>query len=235
MMKLMIVLPVFLAAGCVSTGIWGSGRVVSKDVPSGAFERIQVQNTFQVEVTQGPAYSVTLSADDNLWDYVDVYNDGGTLHLGMKGMSSYQDTHLTAKITLPRMTGIDVNGAASAVLHGVDDPTNRVELRVGGASTLDGEVRCREILVDVSGAATVTLRGSADALTLDVQDASHAHLNQFLTRATQARVGGAADASIIATGDLDFDVSGAAHFSYAGRPIIHQAESSGASTVHAVR
>lgn len=234
MMRWLSILPVLLAAGCITNGIPGSGRVVTKDIPCGAFDRVQVDNTFHVDVTQGPGYSLLASADDNLWDHVDIYNLGGILHIGMKS-GNYQNTHLSAKITLPRLAAIEVNGAASAQLQSIEDPGGRVEVRVGGASSLDGEVRCREILVSVTGAATVSLRGSAELMTLDIDGAAHAHLEQFRTRVTRARVADAADATILATGELEFAVSGAAHFTYAGHPMIRRAESSGASTVHGMK
>lgn len=233
MMRWLVILPVLLSAGCVMNGIPGSGRIVTKDIPCGAFDRVQVDNTFQVDVTQGPGYSLLVSADDNLWDYVDIYNIGGILHVGMKS-GNYQNAHLTAKITLPRLAAIEVNGAASAQLHSIEDPDGRIDIRAGGASSLDGEVRCREIHVGVTGAATVSLRGGAEEMTLDVDGASHARLEQFHTRFTRARVADAADASIFASRELEFEVTGAAHFTYAGHPMIRRAESSGASKVHGV-
>jgi hypothetical protein len=231
MLKSLALLAAMLTAGCVFNGIQGSGRVVAKDIPCGAFDRVQIDNAYHVDVTQGPGYSLSVSVDDNLWDYVDIYNYGGILHVGMKS-GSYQNTHLSAKVVLPRLTAIEVNGAASAMLHSIDDPGNRIEIRVGGASSLDGDVRCREILVAVTGAGTVTLRGYADAMALDADGAAHAHLEQFRTRATRARVDGAADATVLATGELEFEVTGAARFTYAGHPMIRRAESSGAATVH---
>jgi hypothetical protein len=221
-----------LASGCNVGGIRGSGVLVTKDLPPGAFDKIEADGTFHVEVTQGAAYAVTVTADDNLWDYINVYNDTGTLHLGMKGFSSYQDTHLSAKIVLPRLTGLMLDGATHADVHGINDPGSTVELRISGASNADGDIHCQQIGVDVSGASTITLRGSADSLNLSARDASHAHLGEFLTRVTHAQVSGASDAAIHATGQLDFEASGASHLSYAGHPSITQAASSGASTVH---
>jgi hypothetical protein len=234
MLKPLTLFVAFLSTGCAFTGIRGSGSVLTKDIPSGAFDRVQIDNSFHVDVMQGPGYSLSVSADDNLWDYVDIYNYGGILHVGMKS-GNYQNTHLSAKIVLPRLTAMEANGASSVLLHSIDDPDNRIELRVGGASSADGDVRCREILIAVTGAGTVTLRGGADRMTLDADGASHAHLEQFRTRTARARIADAADATILVTAELEFEVSGAAHFTYAGHPMITRAESSGAATVHGVR
>jgi hypothetical protein len=231
-MKSLLLLVTLLATGCADPwSIHGSGRLVTKELPLGTFDKIEAGGAFHFDATPGSTCSVTITADDNLWEYLDVDNDAGTLRLRMKNFS-YQNTHVSAKIVLPALSGVEMDGATTGVLRGITDPQRNLEVHSGGASHLDGELRCKEVKIEVSGASSVDLRGGADVLTLDVGGASHASLADFLTRVTHATVDGASHADVNATGQLDFNVNGASSLTYRGHPAVRRAEVGGASSVH---
>ena len=234
-MKHLLWLGAILLVGCsFNPGISGSGTLVTKDVAVGEFTSIDAGGAMKLSVTQGDSAHVTVTADDNLWEYLDVHSDGGVLHLGMRA-GSYRNTHVSANITVPRLNRLSVGGAVNATVHDVRVADGKLDLNLSGASTLNGDVKAREMNVDISGASTATLSGQADRLDVTVSGASHAALRQLQTQSTHANVNGASSADIHATGNLDYDVSGASHLSYAGGATVRQGHTSGASSAGAVQ
>jgi hypothetical protein len=233
-MRNLFLLSALIAVGCEFQGIMGSGTLVTKDLPLQSFERIDAGSVFHVDVTQGETYSVSVTADDNLWEYTDVHIENNTLHLALKG-GSFGNTHVSAKIVLPRLTALDVSGASSATLRGIKDPNDDLKVQVSGASKVDGDVSARKLVLDVSGASNAGFKGHADTLAIEASGASHAELRDLAAGEVHVRASGASDAKINASGTLDFDVSGASHLSYAGQPVLHSAQTSGASSVESMK
>ena len=65
------------SGGCPA-GIRGSGNLETTEMDFGNFTELDVSHAFDVEVTSGDSYQVSITVDDNLWDYVDVHQTGQT-------------------------------------------------------------------------------------------------------------------------------------------------------------
>jgi putative autotransporter adhesin-like protein len=229
-MRILLLLSALLTAGCEFAGIMGSGTLVTKDLPLQSFDKIEAGGAIHVDVTQGETYSVSVTADDNLWEYADVHIENNTLHLGLKD-GSFGNTHVSAKIVLPHLAGVDISGASSATLHGIDEPKDDLKIQVAGASKVEGDVATKKLSLEVSGASSAGLKGRADVLAIDASGASHAELRDLTAGEVHVNASGASEVKINVSGKLDFDVSGASHLSYAGQPVLHSAQTSGASSV----
>ncbi len=55
---------------------------VSEDVDS--FSQLHVHHGFEVDIREGDSTSVTMSLDENLVPYLDVYTELECLHIGLK-------------------------------------------------------------------------------------------------------------------------------------------------------
>jgi putative autotransporter adhesin-like protein len=88
---------VILLGGCGGfEGITGSGKLVTKEISVSDFQRIEAGNSFNVDITQGDKTSVVITADDNVWEHLQIESHDGTLHLQTKP-GSYSNVHLEAR------------------------------------------------------------------------------------------------------------------------------------------
>jgi Putative auto-transporter adhesin, head GIN domain len=230
-MKYLFLTAALFVAGCsFLPGVTGSGKFVTRQMPLGSFNRIDASGTFHVVITQGTASSVVITADDNVWNSIEIRNDSGTLRLSMKS-GSYNNVHVSAEIVMPQLNAITLSGATEGSIQNFNDAAGRVDLNVNGASKLEAGLRQRQVTLNLSGASTATLHGKADVVNLTVSGASHGGLEDFASDAIRADISGASNATVTAHHKLDYEVSGASHLSYAGSPTIGQASVSGASSV----
>ncbi|MGD0464629.1 MAG: head GIN domain-containing protein [Tepidisphaeraceae bacterium] len=232
-MRYLFLTAALFVAGCSFwsfPGITGSGKLVTKEISLGDFNQVDASGAIHLDVTQGTTSSVVVTADDNLWDFVEVRNDGGTLYLGTKD-GFYNNTHISAKIVMAHLSALTLSGATNGSIRDFNDAAGRMDLTLSGASTLDGGLRKGQVTLNVAGASTATLHGTADLVNVTVSGASHVGLEDFASDVIHADVSGASNANVTAHRKLDYDVSGASHLSYAGNPTIRHAEVSGASSV----
>ena len=97
-----IVLLLFATGGCPGSliPIRGNGNITQQNFPLNNFETVSVSGDWTVEITQNVTFSVTVDADENLFDYLDIRVDGShNLHIGFK--KGYAISTPTAKLLLP--------------------------------------------------------------------------------------------------------------------------------------
>jgi len=262
--NLVIVLIVVLLVGAVTVlvffwpyltpgGITGSGNLVTDEMDFSDFTIVEVGYAFEVEITQSNSYSVTITADDNLFDYIQVSKTGETLRIGLKPGYSYRwPLTLRAEITMPDLYELEFSGATDGTVEGfssshklvlelsgassldmVDMSAGDIEIIVSGASTVTGSITAiGDAQFDLSGASTIELEGTANDLLTLVSGASHLELSDFPVHNANVDLNGASQATINLDGRLDADLSGASHLYYIGEPTLGDIEISGGSTIN---
>jgi hypothetical protein len=229
----------------------GSGKVVTKEYQITGFNSLDFGSTFEVEISQGDAFKVSVTADDNLFDYIKAVKEDSTLYLSLdsKDKSIQNFKSLKALVTLPSLrdlkmsgvthvtlkdfkssseTGIHIDGASN--LKGSLD-TKKFVGEISGASHMDLKSSTSEAKLNASGASDVELKGSATGINLEASGASHVNLANFAVDEAKVDLSGASHATIQVKSKLSYEVSGASHLTYQGNPTIGEKEKSGGSSV----
>lgn len=228
LVPLLLVSALLAACGGFSFGrVIGSGNLVTRDLAFEDFDRLEVGSAFEVDVVQDEAYSVSVTADDNVIDRVNVTKRGQTLQIGLQP-GSYGSTSLSAEIHMPSLRGLLLSGASDGTVTGFSSEDD-VEFRLSGASNLSGNVEAGDTRMIVSGASSVTLSGAAANLVLEASGASDVDLEEMPVNDAEVKLSGASEAIVNAGGTLDADLSGASTLQYAGSPTLGRVNTSGAS------
>jgi hypothetical protein len=210
--------------------IQGSGTLVTEEFHLSGFDKVDVSYAFTADITQGDTFSVVVSIDDNLVQYLRVEKQGSTLKIGLDPGRLYLATRATAEVTMPELTGLALSGASHGAVTGFTS-ANALEVDVSGASHLSGDVEAGDARLDVSGASHATLSGSGQDVTIDASGASHVDLADFPVADAQVEASSASHVTVNPSGRLDVDASGASHVTYLGRPTLGSIDTSGGSSV----
>jgi hypothetical protein len=241
-----------LCLGCTFLGVKaGSGHLTTRSFDFADFSRISAGYAFELEVTQAANYSVSVTLDDNLTDYLRVDIKGDTLKLEMQSSRLYRSTNLRAVVTMPRLKELTLSGASRADVANFtakDDLhldfsgasragltnilVNAFNLELSGASNLTGEVAADgNARFNLSGASHTELNGRAGNLDMEASGASSADLSNFAVQDANVNLSGASNSTVNSNGKLSGDLSGASHLSYTGSPTLGSLSTSGGSSV----
>jgi len=132
----------------------GAGKIMDKSYDFTNFTGIQVSDTLQFEVKQADAYSVVVSAHENVFDHLDMHQSGNTLVIGMK-FFPYNTSGIIVTITMPQLSKLSVSGACDGKATGFDS-SNDLEINVSGASDLNTDLKAGKTKLDMSGEAKIT-------------------------------------------------------------------------------
>jgi hypothetical protein len=248
-LALILSLSAISLAGCRGL-IRGSGDLETREYELNNFTTIDVSHSFTYEVTQSSFYGVTVTADDNLFKYIEVTKTGERLEVGMKPNYGYTNTHLKVVITMPELRSIDVSGASTGFIKGfsssevlianisgassldlVDITTGDVDFEISGASGVTGSLIANDAKFELSGASKIQLTDSAVDLTVDASGASRVELGSFPVTDADIVFSGASWGTVSLSGTLDADLSGASRLSYIGDPVFGNVNTSGASSI----
>ncbi|MGB2896637.1 MAG: head GIN domain-containing protein [Anaerolineales bacterium] len=223
---------VVLLAGCGVGTITGSGNVVTQEESFADFDRLEVSHGFQVEVQQGSSFSVVISADDNLLEYVQVAKQGGILQIGIEPGRTYnfRDATLEADVTMPDLSGLDLSGGSHVTLN--DFSLGKALVAdLSGGSHLRGDVEAGDATFELSGGSWATLSGSAGNLMVNASGGSHAELGDLAAGDVDVDASGGSHATVNSSGELNAVSSGGSHVRYLGSPTLGTIDADGSSSI----
>ncbi len=241
---IVIVVAVAVVATAVVAFIWwwqgafqppglivGSGDLMSEERDFSDFTAVSVGWAFDVEITRSDSYSVNITADDNLFEYIEVSKTGDTLTIGLRWGYGYRSVTNKADITTPELYELRFSGATHGSVEGFSSTRNFL-VALSGASSLSGDYTTTgDAEFDLSGASSLELEGGANDLLIRASGASRLELSEFPVRDANVDLSGASRATVNLDGRLDADVSGASTLLYLGDPTLGEIDTSGGSTV----
>ncbi|MFC2004891.1 head GIN domain-containing protein [Chloroflexota bacterium] len=233
MKKLIVaVLVVALITSVLLTGcgaVIGSGNVVTENFDFSDFTKLEAQTGFEVELIRSNSYSIEITTDDNIQEYLDVTKSDDTLRIRLTGYLNYSSVTLKAKITMPDIYGISLSGGSQAEVTGFSS-SHDFSAALSGGSRLEGDITTGDAKFDLSGGSRVTLAGSADDLVIKSSGGSKSILESFPVDNADINISGGGSATIDVSGTLDVNLSGGSKAIYDGEPQIGDIDLSGGST-----
>jgi len=224
---------IFLLRGWNLFGeVVGSGDLVTNEEFFSDFTAVDAGSGFSIEITESHSFSVSVTADDNVMDYVEITKSGDTLMIGVKWGYNFRSVTLKAEITMPELHSLELSGGAKGELVEFD-ATNQFSVRLSGGSRLTGEFETSEDAeFYLSGGSHLSgFIGEANDLVIDASSGSHSDMSDFKVHNANVELSGGSHATINADGRLDADLSGGSHLYYIGDPTLGNIETSGDSKI----
>lgn len=210
-----VVVAILIGAGAVAVAFGHLGDVgnieigdrdksadVTKTLELSDFDRIAIAGVYELDVTVGGDYSVEISGSQEDLDRVKASVEDGELILDQRdhkrGDKKWRDRDaVTAKVTLPALSAIDVSGVVDADIEGVD--AEDFEADISGVGEMDVKGQCGHLKASVSGV------GALNADELKCKD-------------VVVNVSGIGEANVYASDAVDATVSGMGEISVYGSP-----------------
>lgn len=228
--SLLIVCLAILSAPSLTFAQKGNGNVVTQERTVASFNAIEAGSAVNVFLSQGSSQSVKVEIDENLLDRFETEVKNGILSINVDGVNNA--TKMNAYVTAATLRQIEANGAAT--ITGQTPIASDIFAFEGtGASNATFEIKAKDLMIhvsgaakaninavvdaiksEVSGAAVLTMAGLATTHDLEVSGAGNVKAMELVTDNTNAEVSGAGYAKVMAKQQLRTDVSGAGHISY---------------------
>jgi len=130
---------------------------------------------------------------------------------------------------MPELRSIELAAASKGEISGFSG-LDTFQATLSGASTLSGDVACKQLKLEAGAASHFELSGSAETANIELTAASNANLEKMTVGDARIKLGGAASMTIDVKGKLDAIVSGASNLRWLGTPTLGDVKITGASS-----
>ena len=197
--------------------LWGCsapdpGPQVTQPRDVSGFDRVDVRGAASIDVSVGPAHSLTIEGAQNDLDGVVSRVENGALIIEDRDgwMWNSRRGSLRLRITTPALQGLSVSGAGDVTLHGVNG--GDLSLSVQGAGELKGSGTVQNLNAQLSGAGN-----------MELEELSATNANVV--------VNGAGNMELNVTGTLVATVNGLGNIHYRGNPAQVQTAMNGVGSI----
>jgi hypothetical protein len=256
-----LILVTLLISGCHTilvpkNGEVDTGETETRQYDFSEFTRVDIGSAFSYEIIQSDTYSVSITANSNLFDDdIEITLEGQTLIVGLEPFRGFWTVFNVnpspkAVITMPRLYGLDSSGSTHGIVTGFGS-TENLDVTVSGASSVElveisagdvifgvsgsskatGDIEAKNLELEVSGASTVQLKGSVGSMAADVSGSSDLKLADLEVENASVTLSGASNGTINLDGSLDAKLSGSSRLVYIGEPVLGTMDITGASTL----
>ena len=159
------------------------GDVEVREMGLSGFDRIVLNGSADITLSQGDAFQVTVTANNEVFDYLNYKVEDGVLLMETKDNVTIKAQTYDVAITMPVLVSVEVNGAGDIDLNGGYTSEENLSMVINGAGDFDfSGIRVPDLSVMVNGA------GDIDLNDIDVQ-----RLSVSVNGAGDAQVTGKAD------------------------------------------
>jgi len=167
---------------------------------------LTIDGPVQLRFRRGGTSQMVVEGPRSVVDRISLENG----KLVLKGRGAWLNEGVKLSLTAPALAGLELNGASSVELEGLDQPEFRIDAR--GAVDLDAEGKVRKLVVNARGA------GDLDFQRLEAEDAA-------------IDVAGVGNVDISASGAVSATIAGAGNVSLHRRPRTLTSQISGVGSV----
>jgi len=209
MKRLAAVLVLVLAGACddgfIIAGddaIDGSGTIVTETREVSAFDGVIIEGSGELTISVTDTESLEITTDDNLLELLESEVQEETLVLSVEGDTSIDPSEsIRYDITMTSFQGISIVGSANVVVSGIDSVS---------------------VVVDITGAGTIVLVGTAGDLAVDIRGAGNVNAEALEVRTSGIDIAGSGDVVVNASEELLVTISGSGDVTYLGSPRVEQ-------------
>lgn len=204
----------FISSGIIAQTI-GNGKVIAitNDLPF--FNAVEASGAISLTLIQSDKHQLIIETDENLVPLVESKVSNGTLKLSASGIR--KATRLELTVIFKDINLLDVSGAVKVKSEG-SISSEMLTLKSSGATVMNLDLTAGKLHSFISGAAKITLTGTADNHSIDMSGATKLVAGSLHTISTSVTGSGASDAMVNAKDLLTTNTSGVAKVRYDKEP-----------------
>ncbi len=198
------------------------------------YDAFEVSGDFKVNLNfSNSEESISLEANNNIIDKVDIYKDGNTLKLKLKHNWNWKG-RLILNVDISTKGMINTFKLSGDAVVKVNDAirTNSLELMLKGDSILEAEIKTNELRLMAKSDSVVTLSGSVDKLEAHLSSDSLLKGKELTIENADLDLSGDSEAWIVVSETLSAVASGDSILRYAGNPNVKRSVATGDSEIH---
>jgi len=210
------------------------GRGVDVQRPLGAFSKLRIDGSIDVDAHPGPHPGATVHASPRVQPLIETLVEGDTLIVRWKRGTDvvtfgHNDTRVDVEFT--QLSGTQQHGSGDLHIRGLSAP--KLDSFIAGSGDLKMEgAQLGSFALRIDGSGDVAVEGKADEAKFTIDGSGDVVADRLVARRVQVDIRGSGDARVNATDTLSASVAGSGDVTFRGHPRDVSRNVAGSGSVH---
>lgn len=234
--------------------VTGEGPIVEKGFAVDKFSSIELDGSFDVNLSQGTTQNVVAKGNENIIDKLRLTVSEETLYLSLEP-GNYMNYDLEVNLTVPSVEQIVLNGSGDihiSTFVGISDLTvqldgsgdikttddsvvevkSKAEVMLEGSGDIDLHLKVNSVTATLDGSGDIDLAGSANSLNAELDGSGDIKAFDLEALKGDVSLDGSGSIKVFVTKALKASLDGSGDIEYRGEPKL-EASVDGAGTISA--
>ncbi len=212
----------FVLSSCNLTVVTGSGHVVSETRPASDFNRVELEGSGNVVLTQGSEEGLKVEAEDNLMRYLRTEVRGHTLYLGFRDNVDSEIIVPTRPVkfyvNLKTLEGLKISGSGNMTANELQAGQLALDVTGSGDIVIDS-LTAQTVESNISGSGKVQLgQGTVPEQRVEIGGSGNYQGEKLAGQAVTVKISGSGNATVRAEETLEARITGSGDIRYYGTP-----------------
>jgi len=199
----------------------GSGNIITEKRTLEPFSEIQLAGSHNLNYLIGEDFTVEITADDNLMEFLTTDVDNGKLSINSKsGVSLSPSKKIQITVTAPEVSTFNLSGSGN--IHIDNLVTENVSFQLSGSGNIRADIAALETQIRVAGSGSVSLKGQSELSRFTIAGSGNIRAADLSSRYLSVSISGSGSVDAHAEIELDANISGSGSIRYTGSPEVSQ-------------
>lgn len=201
----------------------GNGVSSSEQRSVGNFHSVNGMGGMNIVVSQAIVSTIKIEADQNLLNYIETRNNGGTVEIFTReGYNLNPKSGITVYASAPDFKEISISGSGKIRSTGKITGSSELSADVSGSGDILLDVDAPKVSTQISGSGSATIKGTTKDFSADINGSGDVNCFDLLSENTELDISGSGNAEVYASKTLDVEISGGGDVQYKGNPAVTQ-------------
>lgn len=217
-----LLIMIVAASGIQAQNVKGSGSVTKQDRSVGAFDEVQSFGSFDIVITDGNEHKVTVEAEDNLQQYIEIETQGDKLNIRHKKGQNFKATkQIIIYVTAPALEAIRLSGSGNIKSTNTLNGSSNFEIKSSGSGNIQLQLETSAMSAQISGSGNINLSGKTKELEGKIAGSGNIRARELQSDVTSIKISGSGSAEVVANERLDSKIAGSGDVKYWGNASVN--------------
>jgi hypothetical protein len=207
--------------------ITGNGEITTEERVVSDFSKVAVAGSFDVVLNYGTGGKVTVTADENLMEYIITDIKDNALRIRTKkGYSIRSNKKILVSVNYANLEGVALAGSGDVSANGTVK-ADALKLSLAGSGDINMDLNGGSVKASIAGSGTMELSGSADKLKCSIAGSGDVNAADLKAGITEASIAGSGNVHVHAVNEVHASIAGSGNVYYTGNPDVEKGKTSG--------
>lgn len=215
-----------IAASCscsFNKKVKGNGIITTEQRSFGGTNKIKLVGSFEVNLTQGNANKITITADANLLEFIETQTTIDWLELRTTNKINIRPSQkIKIDIETTELEALQLVGSGNFTTLNKFEGGELMTLEIAGSGNINIQTNTPTVEATIAGSGDIVISGETKNSKIEIAGSGSYKAKNLMTEHTEVNIAGSGNAYVFASQTLNINIAGSGDVLYSGNPTVNK-------------